>query len=463
VWVAGLYVSTTRASVERVKAIDPTAKPALQLGRSAALNERLHRVIPGGAHTYAKGDDQFPEDLAPVIARGRGCRVWDVDGNEYIEYGMGLRAVTLGHGFPSIVDAVHARIADGTNFVRPSAFELEVAETFLDLVSTADMVKFTKDGSTANSGALRLARAVTGRELVAICADHPFYSYDDWAMVVTPVRAGIPDAVAESTLTFRFNDLGSVEALLERHPGQIACFFLEPERTEAPRDQFLERLRDLVHADGALLVFDENVTGFRWDNGGAQAVHGVTPDLSTFGKGMANGFALSALAGRRELMDLGGLHHEQDRVFLLSTTHGAEHAGLAAGHATMNVYRSEPVIGTMEAQGERLRTGVEEVAAARGVGDAFRVFGRGSCLFYGTSDAAGAPSQEFRTLFLQETVSRGLLAPSFVISYSHGDADVDRTVEIVDEALAVYADALEGGVERFLDGRPVQSVYRARN
>jgi glutamate-1-semialdehyde 2,1-aminomutase len=282
-------------------------------------------------------------------------------------------------------------------------------------------------------------------------------------MVVTPIRAGIPDSVAESTLTFRYNDLGSVEALLEEHPGQIACFFLEPERTEAPRDRFLERLRDVVHAEGALLVFDENVTGFRWDNGGAQAVHGVTPDLSTFGKGMANGFALSALAGRRELMELGGLHHDQDRVFLLSTTHGAEHAGLAAGHATMDVYRSEPVIGTMEAQGERLRACLEAVAAARGVGDAFTVFGRGSCLFYGTNDAAGAPSQAFRTLFLQETMSRGLLAPSFVISYSHGDADVDRTVEIVDEALAVYADALEGGVDRFLDGRPVQSVYRARN
>jgi glutamate-1-semialdehyde 2,1-aminomutase len=449
--------------VEGVKAVDPKPRPALQLGRSAVLNERLHRVIPGGSHTYAKGDDQFPEDLAPVIARGRGCRVWDVDGNEYIEYGMGLRAVTLGHGFPAIVDAVHARIADGTNFVRPSAFELEVAETFLDLVSTADMVKFTKDGSTANSGALRLARAMTGRERVAICADHPFYSYDDWAMVVTPVRAGIPDVVAESTLTFRYNDLGSVEALLERHPGEIACFFLEPERTQPPKDGFLERLRDLVQAEGALLVFDENVTGFRWDNGGAQAVHGVTPDLSTFGKGMANGFALSALAGRRELMELGGLHHDQDRVFLLSTTHGAEHAGLAAGRATMDVYRSEPVIRTMEAQGERLRAALEAVAAARGVGDAFTVFGRGSCLFYGTNDAAGAPSQAFRTLFLQETMSRGLLAPSFVISYSHGDADVDRTVEIVDEALGVYADALEGGVDRFLDGRPVQSVYRARN
>ena len=222
-------------------------------------------------------------------------------------------------------------------------------------------------------------------------------------------------------------------------------------------------MRDLVHDDGALLVFDENVTGFRWDSGGAQAVHHVTPDLSTFGKGMANGFALSALAGKREFMDLGGLRHDNDRVFLLSTTHGAEHAGLAAGNATMHTYRSEPVISTMEQHGERLRAGLEAVAAAHGVEDAFTVFGRASCLFYGTQEWYGAPSQEFRTLFLQETVSRGLLAPSFVISYSHGEAEVDRTIEIVDEALAVYADALDGGIERLLRGRPVRSVYRARN
>jgi glutamate-1-semialdehyde 2,1-aminomutase len=441
----------------------PHWNPALRLERSLELNERLHRVIPGGAHTSAKGDDQFPEGVAPVVAAGRGCRVWDVDGNEYIEYGMGARAVTLGHGFPAVVEAVRSRIGDGTNFVRPSAFELEVAESFLSLVPTAEMVKFTKDGSTANTGAVKLARAVTGRDLVAICADHPFYSYDDWAMVVTPLRAGIPRGVAKLTLTFRYNDLASVEELLDQHPGKIACFILEPERTEPPRDGFLHRLHELALANGALLVLDENVTGFRWDNGGAQAVYGITPDLSTFGKGMANGFSLSALAGRRELMERGGLRHDDDRVFLLSTTHGAEHAGLAAGLAAMDVYRSEPVVATMAARGERLRAGLEEVAAARGVGDSFTVFGKGCCLLYGTSDAAGTPSQEFRTLFLQETVSRGLLAPSFVISYSHGDDDLDRTVEIVDQALVMYADALEGGVERFLRGRPVKSVYRARN
>jgi glutamate-1-semialdehyde 2,1-aminomutase len=431
--------------------------------RSLELDARLCAVVPGGAHTYAKGRDQFPEGMAPIMERGSGCHVWDVDGNEYIEWGMGLRAVTLGHGYPAVTAAIAAQLEHGTNFVRPSRLELEAAETFLALVNRAEMVKFTKDGSTANTGAVKLARAFTGRDRVALCVDHPFFSYDDWAMVATPVRGGIPASVEDLTLSFHYNDLASVEELLRRHPGEIACFVLEPERTVPPADGFLSRLQELLRADGALLVFDENVSGFRWHTGGAQEVHGITPDLSTWGKGIANGFALSALAGRREVMELGGLDHDRERVFLLSTTHGAEHVGLAAGIATMTTYATEPVIETLHARGERLRAGVEDVARAHGVEDQFTVAGRGSCLFFGTADATGLPSQALRTLFLQETISRGLLAPSFVVSYSHGEDDVDRTVEIVDQVLPTYAAALEDGVERFLRGRPVQPVYRRFN
>jgi glutamate-1-semialdehyde 2,1-aminomutase len=433
-----------------------------QLPRSVALNERLHAAVPGGAHTYAKGDDQFPEGLAPVLTHGAGCRVWDVDGHEYVEYGMGLRAVTLGHGFPRVADAVAAQARLGSNFVRPSLLELETAESFLDLVG-AEMVKFTKDGSTANTAALKLARAYTGREVVALCVDQPFFSYDDWAMAVTPMLAGVPGGVAERTVTFRYNDVASVERLLAEHPGQIAAFFLEPERVDPPRDGFLQVLRRLTRADGALLVFDENVTGFRWHNGGAQAVHGVEPDLSTWGKGLSNGFGLSALAGRREVMERGGLRHEEERVFLVSTTHGAEHTALAAAAATMDTYREEPVVETMCERGELLRRETQALAHAHGVADAFTVFGHPACLFYGTKDADGHASQPFRTLFLQETVSRGLLAPSFVLSYAHGQDDVSRTLEILDAALAVYAAALEDGVERHLRGRPVQPVYRRFN
>jgi glutamate-1-semialdehyde 2,1-aminomutase len=457
-------VTAQEKSEDAERSSAPDVKPKRSSERSRELSMRLAHLVPGGAHTYAKGVDQFPEGCAPLIERGSGCHVWDVDGNEYIEWGMGLRAVTLGHGYPAVSEAVAAQLGLGTNFVRPSRLELEAAEEFLGLITRAEMVKFTKDGSTANTAAVKLARAFTGREKVALCADHPFFSYDDWAMVATPVRGGIPSGVEELTLTFRYDDLASVDALLAAHPGEIACFVLEPERMTPPSDGFFPRLHERLHADGALLVLDENVTGFRWhNNGGAQEVHKITPDLSTWGKGIANGFALSALAGRREIMELGGLEHDRERVFLLSTTHGAEHVGLSAGLATIEVYRQEPVIETLYERGERLREAVEEVARRHGVEERFTVAGRGSCLFYGTADSDGIPSQSFRTLFLQETISRGLLAPSFVVSYSHTEADVDRTVEIVDEALGIYAAALDGGIDRFLKGRPVQPVYRRCN
>jgi glutamate-1-semialdehyde 2,1-aminomutase len=437
--------------------------PILGFGRSIEATRRLERLVPGGAHTYAKGADQFPDGRAPVLVRGEGCHVWDVDGNTFIEYGMGLRAVTLGHAFPPVVRAVQRQAELGSNFVRPSLLELEAAEAFLGAVPSQDMVKFTKDGSTANSAAVRLARAVTGRRLAAICTDQPFFSYDDWAMGRTSVNAGIPAEVSNLTLGFRYNDRDSVKALFADHPGAVACVMLEPERDIPPREDFLRWLRDECTRQGALLVFDENVTGFRWHLGGAQAVHRVTPDLSSWGKGMSNGFGLSALAGRRSIMQHGDLQHEGERVFLLSTTHGAEHLGLAAMIAVIDTYRSEPVIETLLSNGALLRAGISEVTRRHGLDEHFILRGRDCLLLYEARDETGTPSQLFRTLFLQETISRGLLAPSFVVSFAHTVDDIDRTVEVVDAALSVYRQALEGGVETFLRGRPTQAVYRRRD
>jgi glutamate-1-semialdehyde 2,1-aminomutase len=438
-------------------------RPALGSPLQSTLRERLHRAIPGGAHTYAKGDDQWPAEAPALILRGKGCRVWDADGNEFVEYGMGLRAVTLGHAYPPVVTAAAEELSRGANFTRPSLVELEAAEEFLALVPGAEMVKFTKDGSTATSAALRLARASTGRDLVALCADHPFFSYDDWFVTTTAMDAGVPTAVAALSLTFRYNDLASLEQLFAAHPGRIACVFLEPEKNEPPVDGFLPRVRELCHSEGALLVLDEMITGFRWHIGGAQTLYGVTPDLSTFGKALANGFSVSALAGRRELMELGGLRHDRERVFFLSTTHGAETHALAAAIATMRTYRDHDVVGRLHEAGARLRAGVDEAARAAGVDAHVRVLGRDCALVFETRGPDGRPSQAYRTLFLQELVRRGVLAPSFVVGWSHDDGTIDATVDAVAEVLAVYARALEDGVERHLAGPAVRPVYRRFN
>jgi glutamate-1-semialdehyde 2,1-aminomutase len=429
--------------------------------RSDALRERAHRLIPGGAHTYSKGDDQYPLRSPGFIAGGSGCRVWDVDGNEFIEWGMGLRSVLLGHAHPEVVEAVARQLALGTNFNRPAPVEVEAAEELLSIVTGAEMVKFTKDGSTANGAAVRLARAHTGRDRVAVCADHPFFSYDGWFIGTTPMQAGIPKAVRDLTVSFRYNDLASVRKLFDEYPGEIACLILEASRGEEPRDGFLHETQRLCHEHGAVFVLDECITGFRWHLGGAQHCYGITPDLSTFGKALGNGFAVSALTGRRELMELGGIRHRRERVFLLSTTHGGETVALAAAIAAMRVYKREPVVAHLQRQGERLRAGFEAAAAAHGLGDLVRVAGRACSLAFATHGPDGAPCQGFRALFLQELIARGVLAPSFVISYAHRAEDVDRTLEAVDGALGVYRRAIDArSVERFLVGPPTKLVFR---
>ncbi|MBO0827471.1 MAG: glutamate-1-semialdehyde 2,1-aminomutase [Streptosporangiales bacterium] len=433
------------------------------LPRSNELNERLHAVVPGGAHTYAKGDDQYPENLAPVISHGRGAHVWDVDGNEYIEYGSGLRAVSLGHAHPRVVEAVRTQLDRGANFVRPSAIELEAAERFLATVPTADMVKFAKNGSDVTTAAVRLARAVTGRAVVAICRDHPFFSTDDWFIGTTPMSAGIPDTITGLTVSFPYGDLAAVDELFRRHEGEIACLVLEAATQQEPPAGYLAGLRDLVHRHGALLVFDEMITGFRWSAAGAQGLYGVVPDLSTFGKALGNGFAVSALAGRRELMERGGFHHDDDRVFLLSSTHGAEAHSLAAAMAVMDTYAEEGVTARLQELGERLAAGVRDAAAGMGVDDHVLVRGRASNLVFATLDDEGRPSQDYRTLFLRQLVGGGVLGPSFVVSSALTDADIERTVDVVAQTCAVYRKALDArDPTPWMGGRPVRPAFRRR-
>ena len=438
------------------------SRGALTFERSTLAQARLHELIPGGAHTYARGSDQFPEEMTPVLVRGRGARVEDLDGNWLIEYGMGLRSVTLGHGYHPVVTAVREAAGEGVNFSRPSVWELRAAEDFLEQVPGADMVKFAKNGSDATTAAIKLARAVTGRDLVAICGSQPFFSIDDWFIARTPMHAGIPSAYGSTTVTFNYNDLGSVRDLFDAYPNQIAAVILEAATaTVDPAPGFLEDLRAVTQQHGSVLIFDEMITGMRWSRRGAQGVYGVTPDLSTWGKAIGNGFAISALAGKRDLMEIGGLNTDASRVFLLSTTHGAETTGLAAYLAVSAAYAERDVVAEMEVQGTKLRSGLEQVASDAGMSEYVVFLGRPSCLLFGTKDHRGQPSQAYRTLFIQELLRRGVLAQSFVISAAHTDADINQTIDAAAESLEVYARAIEAGsTEGLLIGRPVAPAIR---
>jgi glutamate-1-semialdehyde 2,1-aminomutase len=236
----------------------------MRFSRSRELQTRIRRLVPGGCHAYAKGEDQYPELSPGFIAKGAGCHVWDVDGNEFIEYGMGLRSVTLGHAYPPVVEAVCEALTAGTNFTRPAPIELECAEALLGIVDGADMVKFTKDGSTATTAALRLARAFTGREVVGICDEHPFFSYDDWFIATTTMDSGVPASARTLTVPFHFNDLGSAEALFASHPKRVAALLLEPAHDREPIEGFLSGLQNLCRRHGDLRRDEHRLSVAPW-------------------------------------------------------------------------------------------------------------------------------------------------------------------------------------------------------
>ena len=429
---------------------------------SSAHVAAVHGLIPGGAHTYAKGADQYPAGMAPVLERGAGCRVWDLDGNEYVEFGSGLRSTTLGHGFEPVLNAVRNSLDCGVNFARPHRIEREAAERFIDLIPSAEMVKFGLNGSDATTAAIRLARAYTFRDMIAICRQHPFFSTDDWFIVTTPMSAGIPKSVEPLTVQFSYNDLADLARVFEEYPGQIAAVILEAETVEPPAEGYFAGLRRLCDAHGAALILDEMITGFRWHERGAQFVYDIEPDLCAFGKGLANGFPVSALAGRRELMRLGGFVDDTDRVFLLSQTGGAQPWALAAMLAVIDTYQREQVAARLHQIGAKLRSAVTEVVDAAGLSAYFQLRGRDCNLIYVAKDERGEPSQAFRTLVLQEFLEHGILAPSFVVSAAHDSAAINQTVDAIAQLMPIYQRALDEGIDSVLRGRHVRPALRPR-
>jgi glutamate-1-semialdehyde 2,1-aminomutase len=426
-------------------------------------NNSTHRLIPGGAHTYSKGDDQFPANGPRFLNRGEGSRVWDETGREFLDWTSGLRTMSLGYGVRPVLDAAIAQMELGSNFGRPSSIETEFAAELIDVIPCADMVKFAKNGSTVTTAAVKLARVYTGRDYIALCADHAFFSYDDWFIGATVMNAGVPKAIQDLSLTFRYNDIASVEALFASHPGKIACVILEAATMDHPAPGFFEKLEEICRREGAVLILDEMITGFRWHLNGAQKYYGITPDLATFGKGMANGFAVSALVGRREIMELGGIDHDRERVFLISTTHGAENHALAAARATLKICREEGVQDHMWAIGGSLIAGLNEAAKEAGLAEVFVAGGVPCSPWYSLTAPKPENSLPLRTLFLQEMAERGVIANYLAPSWSHRQADVDRTVEAARGSLPVVSRALEDGYEKYLKGPSIKPVFRPFN
>lgn len=421
--------------------------------RSADLSARAEAVIPGGSQTFSKGPTQFVQGVAPAfLQRGRGSHVWDVDDREYIDYPMALGPVILGYDEPAVTRAVRRQLADGPTFSLPHPIEVETAELLTEVIPCAEMVRFAKNGSDATTAAVRLARAVTGREVIVCCG---FHGWHDWYIGTTTRSAGVPEAVRALTHPFIYNHLESLERVFAEHQGRVAAVILEPMGVEAPQPEFLEGVCDLAHREGAVLIFDEILTGFRLALGGAQEYFGVVPDLACVGKSMANGFPLAALVGRRELM------RRFEDVFF-SCTFGGEALSLAAATATITYMRRHDVIPALWAKGRVLQDGYTRLAATSGLERRTRCAGLPPRTVIQFTDDAGRDDLELKSLFQQECITRGVLFSGLQnICFRHSEADLTRTLTVYGEALAIVADAIaKSDVRKRLQGPPVQPVFR---
>lgn len=431
--------------------------------RSHQLTIQAKQLIPAGCHTYSKGADQFPLLAPGFIQSGKGAWVTDADGNRFLDWGMGLRSVSLGYGYPRVMEKVIQYVQSGSNFTRPAPIEVELAELLLDTIPSAEMVKFAKNGSDVTSAAIRLSRAYTGKKRVAFCKDHPFFSFHDWFIGTTPCSNGIPEEVSSLSVPFCYNDIRSLENVFQQYPDDVAAVILEPVTSTPPADGFLQKVRELTRKHGSVLIFDEIISGFRFELPGAQTLFGVEPDLSTFGKAIGNGFSCAILAGKREIMSLGGLEHSQPRVFLLSATNGAETHSLAAVKETILEFREKAVIAHIRRIGQQLMKGVRDVAAAHDLQEYLQIDGYPNSPVFIFKDARRQVSAAYRTLFLQEMIRSGVLIPYVSISFSHGEQEVRTTLEAVDRACATYKKALENGVQTYLVGPEIKPVFRKLN
>ncbi|HTK36154.1 MAG TPA: aminotransferase class III-fold pyridoxal phosphate-dependent enzyme [Caulobacteraceae bacterium] len=440
------------AAAARVPHSDP--EPS-RYAASEALLARAREFIPLGAQTFSKSITQLPFGASPYFAaRAKGATLWDEDGHAYVDFCNALCAVTLGYADPDVNAAAAAQVADGSVFSLSHRLEAEVAERICQLVPCAEAVRFGKNGSDATSGAIRVARAYTGRDRVLTCGYH---GWQDWSIGATARSKGVPQAVRDLTTPFRFNDLEALAALLDAHAGEVAAIILEPMNVTAPAPGYLQGVRRLADKHGVVLIFDETITGFRFDKGGAQALFGVTPDLATFGKGLANGFPLSAVAGKQALMA------EMEEVFF-SFTMGGEAVSLAAAKAVLDKLDREPVIQTLRIRGAEVQAEVDRLLINSGMIAYASISGDPTWSFLNFTPPPQVDVWALKTLFLQEVFARGLFTlGTHNMSYAHGDEAISVLVDVYAEVFPILAEAVRrGDVAKRLHCAPLQPLFKVR-
>lgn len=422
-----------------------------KLEKSNEYWSRACNTILSGTQLYSKGPETHIKGVSPIyIEKGKNAHVWDVDGNEYIDYDMGLGPILLGYNYAPVDNAVIEQIKKGMGFSLVSPPEVEYAELCVENIPCAGKVRFLKTGSSATEGAVRIARAYTGKKHII---RGEYHGWHEWTAAGENVRqGGILSELKQYIHKFDYNDFDKLEELFQQHKGEIAAVITEPVILEEPKNNFLKNTLDICHKNGALLIFDEVVDGFRFSIGGAQKYFGIIPDLAVFGKAAANGMPLSIIAGKREIMDA------VDKKIFISTTFGGETLSLAAGIAVMNELKSKDVTQKIWNLGKKLKG--ETNAMAERIGINIRLEGYNCRMAFDYKDNKGRRDWIYNSIFMQECVKRGvLLGWSIFPCYTHTDADIDFTLNVFEDAMKVYKKALgSGNPSLFIEGEPLKIV-----
>ena len=426
-----------------------------QFKQSSAWLKRAEKTIPLGSQTFSKSRIAYPNKVSPLfIKRGQGCQVWDADDNQYTDFVSGLLSVSLGYCNKMVDDAVIEQIQSGVTFSLPHQLEMIVAEKLVELIPCAEMVRFGKNGSDATSAAIRLARAFTQKEHVAVCGYH---GWQDWYIGSTSRDLGVPKATKELTHTFKYNNIASLEQIFLQNANQIAAVILEPMNTHFPENDFLQKVKTLCQQYGAVLIFDETITGFRYNMGGAQQLFNVTPDLATFGKGMANGYPISAIVGRKDIMML------MEDIFF-SGTFAGETLSLAATKATLDFMVENKVIEHLKLMGEKLQSGLKAIINDMQAQEWLSVSGHPVWSFLNISEQGPYSAIELKSLFLQEMAQQGfLLGGGHNLNYAHKSSDVEALLVAYRQVLATLAETIikEDFTTRF-KGELLKPVFKVR-
>jgi glutamate-1-semialdehyde 2,1-aminomutase len=416
---------------------------------------KAEQTIPLGSQTFSKSRTQYPVGISPLYAtKAEGAEIWDVDGNRYIDLVSALASVTLGYGDKAVENAVSKQLKLGVSMSLPGILEAEVAELIVEMVPSAEMVRFGKNGTDATSAAIRLARAYTGRDHIIVCGYH---GWQDWHIGSTTRNKGVPDSVSLLTHKFEYNNIESLKCILNEYEGKIAAVIMEPMNVTYPEQGFLQLVQKISHEAGALLIFDETITGFRFSRGGAQELFGVTPDLSTFGKGLANGFPLSAIVGRREVM------MEMEEIFF-SGTFGGELLSLAAAKVVLQRHLSEDLCAKLSRNGQDLSDLTERVVSENKLENVLNISGHPSWRFLNWRDTEKYSVDQIKTFFMQEVFKRGLLVlSSHNVTLAHKPKVVNRISDIYSEAMCELSRVIDSQVlQDELLVEPLRPLFKVR-